>query len=873
MRRAIHALVLLVAASIVTSCSLDKTEAPPLSGPSELGMSLNLTANPDVLTQDGFSQSLITVEAKDPNGRPLSNVALRAEILVGNVAADFGQLSARTIVTGTDGKALLTYTAPPAPREAVDTFTVVTLLLTPTGTDFRNAVPRQIDIRLVPRGVILPPNSTPVPSFTYSPSNPSAFSTVSFDASSSRDDGTITNYSWQFGDGSSGSGVRPSHQFRSAGDYQVTLTVTDDRNLSASVTRTVTVSAAGLPTADFSFSPTRPGPKQVVFFNGSASKAATGRTIVSYEWDLGNGRGADGVTVTTSYAAPGSFAVTLVVTDDAGQTASTTKSVPVEEGAPGSAVASFSFSPTDPVAGVTRVFFNGSASTAAAGIASYEWDLGDGATATGITTDHVYQRAGSFEARLTIRDNLGVAATATKTVTVKAAGAPTADFSFSPSKPAPGQTVTFNASASTAATGRTIVSYTWDLGNGQTRSGVSVTTSYSAPGAFNVTLTVRDDGGLSSTTTKSVTVESSAAPVADFSFSPSKPTPNQTVTFNASASTAASGRTIVSYTWDMGNGQTRSGVSVTTSYATAGTFNVTLTVRDDAGRTGTTSKGVTVEGTAGGIVASFTFSPTDPVAGLTNVFFNASASTAPNGIATYAWSFGDSSTGTGVTTNHQFARAGTYSVRLTITDNTGLTATTASNVTVSASALPTADFAFSPTNPGPNQTVTFNASASKAASGRTLVAYDWDLGNGVTKSGITVTNSYANPGTFAVTLTVTDDIGQKAAVSKSVVVATGSPGGPVASFSFSPTDPTTSTQVFFNGSGSTAPAGIASYAWDFGDGCKSDSTGSSTCPTGSTNGVITSHTFSKGAGTYVARLTITDNAGNTATTTKDVTVK
>ncbi|MBI3263929.1 MAG: PKD domain-containing protein, partial [Acidobacteria bacterium] len=565
-------------------------------------------------------------------------------------------------------------------------------------------------------------------------------------------------------------------------------------------------------------------------------------------------------------AAAGSFSVTLIVTDDAGQTASATKSVPVEEGAPGSAVASFNFSPTNPVAGVTRVFFNGSASTSAAGITAYEWDLGDGNTATGITTDHVYQRAGTFDVRLTIRDAIGATATTTKTVTVTATGAPVADFTFSPSKPAPGQTVTFNASASTAATGRTIVSYTWDLGNGQTKTGVSVTTSYSAPGTFNVTLTVRDDGGLSATTTKSITVESSAAPVADFSFSPSKPAPNQTVT--------------------LGNGQTKTGVSVTTSYATVGTFNVTLTVRDDAGRTGTTSKGVTVEGTAGGISADFSFSPTDPVAGLTNVFFNASASTAPNGIASYAWNFGDGATRTGVTTNHQFARAGTYSVRLTITDTTGLTATTAKNVTVTASALPTADFSFSPTNPGPNQTVTFNGSASKAASGRTIEAYAWDFGDGCkpgnegtstcptgSTKGVTTNHAYANPGTFAVTLTVTDDIGQKAAVSKSVVVATGAPGGPVASFTFSPTDPTNkTTQVFFNGSGSTAPAGIASYEWDFGDGCKATSEGSSTCPTGSTNGVITSHTFQE-AKTFVVRLTVRDNAGNTATTTKDVTVK
>ena len=92
-------------------------------------------------------------------------------------------MSGKNLVTGGDGRASATYTAPLAPADPVDTQTVVQILATPGGTDYANATSRSVSIRLVPPGIILPPNGTPVPSFTYSPSAPLSKSDVTFDAS------------------------------------------------------------------------------------------------------------------------------------------------------------------------------------------------------------------------------------------------------------------------------------------------------------------------------------------------------------------------------------------------------------------------------------------------------------------------------------------------------------------------------------------------------------------------------------------------------------------------------------------------------------------------------------------------------------------
>ena len=148
-----------------------------------------------------------------------------------------------------------------------------------------------------------------------------------------------------------------------------------------------------------------------------------------------------------------------------------------------------------------------SASGIGSDIVSCNWDFGDGSTGSGTVVQHAFDDLGNFVVTLTVTDGLGLSSSRSKTITVGAGTGPTADFVYSPAAPAAGDTVFFNASTSTAGTGRSIVSYTWNFGTSTgTASGKIVTKVFTTPGDYNVTLTVRDDAGLSATTSQTVTI-------------------------------------------------------------------------------------------------------------------------------------------------------------------------------------------------------------------------------------------------------------------------------------------------------------------------------------------------------------------------------
>lgn len=243
MKTSLRIFALASALAATAACTLDSQDAPPLTGPSTFALSLNVTASPDILPEDGASQSVIRVAARGPDGQPVPNVPLRIDTTTGGAIVDFGQLSARNVTTDGNGEALVVYTAPRSPQPGTDFGTVVNISVQPVGTDFGSMVGTGVSIRLVPQTTVQSPGH-PRPNFFFTPAQPRAGQQVQFDASASTDNGTIVEYRWDYGDGDIETGVVQQHDFADEGTYLVTLTVTDNQGNRASLTKAVTVAPA-----------------------------------------------------------------------------------------------------------------------------------------------------------------------------------------------------------------------------------------------------------------------------------------------------------------------------------------------------------------------------------------------------------------------------------------------------------------------------------------------------------------------------------------------------------------------------------------------------------------------------------------------------
>ena len=519
-RVALFAVALMLTA--LSACQKDAV-LDPFIGPSELALSLTLSASPDVLALDGASQSLVTILARDGAGQVVANVTVRLQIRFGGTLQDVGELSARTLVTGQNGEALATYTAPLS-LSGVDSEAQVEILATPVGDNYASAVPRTLRIRLVPIGTVIPP-ATFTADFQFSPASPEEFEEVLFQSTDQT--GQIVKHAWDFGDGTTGTGSTATHTYTTASTYIVTLTATDSYDRTTSLAQSVTIGGGPTPTADFTFSPAAPKIGFNVFFNAADSAAPAGRTIVSYAWAFGDGATASGTTATHFYTLAALFNVTLTVTDDRGAVGSLTRSVTVTSSPP---TARFVFSPADPTK-KTVVQFNAGTSTPASGrtINSYAWNFGDGSTGTGVTVSHRFTAVGDYDVVLTVTDSDGEINTATETVTVSDipnSGGPTASFTISPNPTTVGTLTTVNAAASTPPDGATITNYMWNFGDSTATSTCSIPAAggddpacvgatpwllsytYMDADDYTITLTVTDSLGQTHVKTEPIEVES-----------------------------------------------------------------------------------------------------------------------------------------------------------------------------------------------------------------------------------------------------------------------------------------------------------------------------------------------------------------------------
>jgi PKD repeat protein len=506
---------------------------------------------------------------------------------------------------------------------------------------------------------VIIPNRPPVAEFSESASIVYTGVAIDFNASDSYDiDGYITLYLWDFGDGTTDSGVTVSHAYVDDGEYNVTLTVTDKRG-AIDRKKAVKLVKNRPPLAFIRGHVVACDKEEIVSFDGSLSYDPDG-TIVNYFWDFGDGTTATGAKVSTSYTEKGLYTVTLTVTDDDGATGTTATSKTVMNKSP---IAIFTES-AENVDVDEAISFDAAESYDPDGtIVDYSWDFGDGTTGNGITVSHAYSDDGLYLVTLTVTDNDGAAASAQATKTVLNRQ-PVASFTETAETVDTDEAIFFDASKSSDPDG-TIVDYSWDFGDGTTGTGVSAQHDYSEDGIYTVILTVTDDDGATGTTKAKKNVMN-RVPVASFTESAETVSSGERIHFDASESHDPDG-VIVTYSWDFGDGNTAVDVEVDHAYEDDSVYTVTLTIIDDDDATA--SAIATKKVLNRSPVASFTENATivspDEV-----IHFDASESCDPDGtIVNYLWEFGDGNTSTGVTSDHAYSEDGNYIVTLTVTDD------------------------------------------------------------------------------------------------------------------------------------------------------------------------------------------------------------
>jgi PKD repeat protein len=595
---------------------------------------------------------------------------------------------------------------------------------------------------------------------------------VQFDGTASTDNVEAVSYEWAFGDGSTASGPTPTHVYADPGEYTVTLTVTDAAGNTATDTITVTTQDVTPPNADAT-STLQPTEDTTVEFD--ATNSTDNVAIDSYEWTFGDGTSATGATATHAYPDSGRYTVTVTVTDTAGNVGRDTLIIQVQENSTLIADAGANRRVDEDVSLVLQ----GTQSRSDEGIDTYEWELGDGTTATGPNIEHVYEQPGTYTVELTVTDQEGNVDTDMITVTVGDTTAPIADAG---EELAVEEDSPMSLDGSNSTDNAAIVSYVWAFGDGVSGTGPMPTHAYEQPGEYTATLTVTDQAGNTDTDTVKVIVRDITPPTADASSNLGNGTirtdENTTIEFDAGGS--RDNVAIANYTWVFLNesagtqsrtqrslagqalapatthrqvARTVQGATANQTYREDGTYGVLLNVTDTSGNVGSDRITVLVEDTSVLVVdaGSDMVVPEDAA-----VDFSAAQSDSNEGIAAYEWAFGDGTTGSGVAPTHEFSQPGTYTVNLTLTDEEGNVASDTITVTVTDETPPVADA-------GANRTVEAGTpiafDGSNATDNVGVVSTEWTFGDDATTTNVTAEHTYSAPGTYTVSLRTADAAG------------------------------------------------------------------------------------------------------------------
>lgn len=381
----------------------------------------------------------------------------------------------------------------------------------------------------------------------------------------------INSWTWDFGDGNTGTGQNPTHTYMNEGIYDVTLTIGTTSGCTDVVT--IPVEVYPNPVPQFVSTSECEGTQNEFTDQSTVSNQYTTNQIVNWSWAFGDGNSATGQTPTNTYPNEGVYAAELTVTTDRGCTASITNDVLVY---PNPVV---SFLPTEVCLGIPTQFTDETTlnnSNTQNQIIGWDWDFGDGVTSNVQNPQHTYLTEGIYNVELTITTDNGCIITEVIPVTVFPN--PVADFIVD--DVCLNTTSVFtDLSTVNPTNGDAIVTWTWDFGNGVSSGSPTPTHTYVNENVYQVTLTVKTNNGCVDSKIKPTKVFPNPVP----NFTPTEVCFGEVTEFTdlSTVSNANTNNNIISWEWDFDNGDISNAQNPSYNYPQDGLYDVELTVTTD----------------------------------------------------------------------------------------------------------------------------------------------------------------------------------------------------------------------------------------------------------------------------------------------------
>ncbi len=393
--------------------------------------------------------------------------------------------------------------------------------------------------------------------------------------------------------------------------------------------------------------------------------------------------------------------------------------------------------------------------------------------------------------------------------------------------------------SSTVASINKIVSYSWNFGDGTTVTGATVQHTFTTSKSYDVSLTVTDVCGKTTTTTQSVQIYNPS--IANFT-SPASICSNQPVTF-IDASVVVND-SIAKWEWDFGNNTISNDKNPTYVFTQAGTQAVSLKITGKSGCQTNILKSVSIK--EGPMVG---FAVEQTCLGVQTRFKDETILGNGTAFVSRSWDFGDNATSTESNPIHSYAQAGTYLVKLTVQNNVGCSVTLTKSIIIRR--LPKAAFSTALACAGEGTPFT---DASTSADGA-ITQWEWNFGEPTSSTNVSTSANpihiFEKPGTYQVKLKVTTTFGCVDSVTQAITVLS----APKAGFTFQSS--CTNREVIFTDASQASGTSIIGYYWDFGDN-STPSTEKSP-----------KHTYTR-EGAYTVQLTVTSSTRCTNTIQKTI---